>query len=45
MGDSYPGRRLRDELFTVLPEISNGMAKVPTGPDWGTDLKEDVAKR
>ena len=35
----------REELFTVLPEITNGMVKIPTGPGWGADVKEDVAKR
>ena len=35
----------RDELFTVLPEINNGMMKIPTGPGWGTDLREDMAKK
>ena len=35
----------REELFTVLPEVNNGMMKIPTGPGWGTDLREDVAKK
>jgi len=35
----------RDELFTVLPEINNGMMKIPTGPGWGTDLREDMVKK
>jgi L-alanine-DL-glutamate epimerase-like enolase superfamily enzyme len=35
----------RDELFTVLPDVQNGYVKMPTGPGWGTELKEDVARR
>ncbi|MCY4579875.1 MAG: mandelate racemase/muconate lactonizing enzyme family protein [Chloroflexi bacterium] len=35
----------REELFTVLPEVNNGMMKIPTGPGWGTDLREDMAKK
>lgn len=35
----------RDELFTVLPEINNGMMKIPTGPGWGTELNEEAAKK
>ncbi len=35
----------RDELFTVLPEIKSSMAKVPTGPGWGTELNEKAAKK
>ena len=35
----------REELFTVLPEVNNGMMKIPTGPGWGTELREDVAKK
>ena len=35
----------RDELFTALPEINNGMMKIPTAPGWGTDLREDIAKK
>ena len=35
----------REELFTELPEINNGMMKIPTGPGWGTDLREDMAKK
>ena len=29
---------LRDELFTVPPEIKNGQMTIPTLPGWGTDL-------
>ena len=35
----------REELFTALPEVNNGMMKIPTGPGWGTDLREDMAKK
>ena len=35
----------REELFTVLPEVNNGMMKIPTGAGWGTDLREDVARK
>ncbi|GIU93806.1 MAG: enolase [Gaiellaceae bacterium] len=32
----------RDELVTVLPEISDGEIRVPAGPGWGVDVREDV---
>ena len=35
----------REELFTVLPEVNEGMMKIPTGPGWGTELREDMAKK
>jgi L-alanine-DL-glutamate epimerase-like enolase superfamily enzyme len=35
----------RDEIFTVLPEVKNGFAKIPTGPGWGTELNEKAAKK
>lgn len=34
----------KDELVTNRPEIVNGAMTVPTGPGWGTDLNEDVAR-
>jgi L-alanine-DL-glutamate epimerase-like enolase superfamily enzyme len=34
----------REELVTKLPQISNGSMAVPTGPGWGTDLNEEVAR-
>ncbi len=34
----------KDELVTQPPEIINGYMKVPTGPGWGTDLNEKVAR-
>jgi galactonate dehydratase len=30
----------RDELFTNLPKIENGLLSVPTGAGWGTDVNE-----
>jgi L-alanine-DL-glutamate epimerase-like enolase superfamily enzyme len=35
----------RDELFTNLPEIKNGVMKIPTGPGWGTDVIETAARK
>jgi L-alanine-DL-glutamate epimerase-like enolase superfamily enzyme len=35
---------LRDELFTVLPEIKDGQMTIPTRPGWGTDLNEKAAR-
>ncbi len=35
----------RDELFTVLPTVKDSMAKIPTGPGWGTKLIEKAAKK
>jgi L-alanine-DL-glutamate epimerase-like enolase superfamily enzyme len=34
----------KDELTTTLPEISNGYMKTPSGPGWGTELNEEVAR-
>ena len=34
----------RDELVTVLPEISAGELRIPTGPGWGVELNEDVLR-
>ncbi len=34
----------KDELVTQPPEIVNGYMKVPTGPGWGADLNEEVAR-
>jgi L-alanine-DL-glutamate epimerase-like enolase superfamily enzyme len=36
---------LREELVTRLPEIKDGYVKIPTGPGWGTELREDVARK
>ncbi|MDA9030959.1 mandelate racemase/muconate lactonizing enzyme family protein [Candidatus Pseudothioglobus singularis] len=35
----------RDELFTNLPEISDGNLTVPTDPGWGTDVNEKVLSK
>ena len=35
---------LRDELFTVLPEIKDGQMTIPTRPGWGTELNEKTAR-
>jgi L-alanine-DL-glutamate epimerase-like enolase superfamily enzyme len=35
---------LRDELFTVLPEIKDGQMTIPTRPGWGTELNEKAAR-
>ncbi len=34
----------RDDLFTVLPDVVNGKARIPTGPGWGTELDEKTAR-
>jgi L-alanine-DL-glutamate epimerase-like enolase superfamily enzyme len=35
---------IRDELFTVLPEIKDGQMTIPTGPGWGIELNEKAAR-
>jgi len=35
----------REELTTNRPEIVDGYIKVPSGPGWGTDLNEEVARK
>jgi L-alanine-DL-glutamate epimerase-like enolase superfamily enzyme len=35
---------IRDELFTVLPEIKDGQMAIPMGPGWGTELNEKAAR-
>ena len=35
----------KDELVTVQPDIESGYMKTPSGPGWGTDLNEKVAKK
>jgi galactonate dehydratase len=35
---------IRDELFTVLPEIKDGQTTVPTHPGWVTELNEKAAR-
>lgn len=32
----------REEMVTVQPDIQNGRLKMPTGPGWGTELKEEI---
>ncbi len=34
----------KDDLVTKKPEIIDGYMTVPTGPGWGTDLNEEVAR-
>ena len=34
----------KDDLATVKPEIVDGYYTVPTGPGWGADLNEEVAR-
>ena len=34
----------KDELVTVQPDIVAGHMKTPTGPGWGTDINEAVAR-
>ena len=36
---------IRDELFTVLPEIKDGQMTIPTRAGWGTELNEKAAKK
>ncbi len=35
----------REELFTTLPKIKNGILEVPKGPGWGTEINEEVLKQ
>ena len=35
----------RDEMFTELPQVKNSHVKLPVKPGWGTDLREDMAKK
>ena len=35
----------KEELVTVQPDIESGYMKTPSGPGWGTDLNEKVAKK
>ena len=34
----------REELVTAPPEISGGEIRVPPGPGWGVDMREDVLR-
>jgi len=35
----------KEDLVTVQPDIESGYMKTPSGPGWGTDLNEKVAKK
>lgn len=35
----------RDEVVTAVPVVENGMIEIPTGPGWGAELDELVAKK
>jgi L-alanine-DL-glutamate epimerase-like enolase superfamily enzyme len=35
---------MREELVTHRPEIQDGYMRIPTGPGWGTELREEVAR-
>ena len=39
--DDVPWRK---DLVTVQPVIVDGQMKTPTGPGWGTELNEEVAR-
>ena len=32
----------RDELVTAVPDIENGEMRVPSGPGWGVEIREEV---
>ena len=34
----------KDTLTTAVPEIKDGYMTIPTGPGWGADINEEVAK-
>ena len=34
----------KDELTTAVPEIIDGYMTIPTGPGWGADVHEEVAR-
>ena len=34
----------KDELTTNVPEIVDGYMTVPSGPGWGTEINEDIAR-
>jgi L-alanine-DL-glutamate epimerase-like enolase superfamily enzyme len=34
----------REELFTNLPQINDGLMEVPKGPGWGTEVTEKVLR-
>ena len=34
----------KDDLVTNNPEIIDGYMTIPSGPGWGTDINEEVAR-
>ena len=34
----------KDQLTTAVPDIQDGYMTIPTGPGWGADINEDVAR-
>jgi galactonate dehydratase len=34
----------RETITSAVPQIRNGMLKIPTGPGWGADIDEDVLR-
>lgn len=34
----------RDELVTAVPEIADGELRIPAGPGWGLEVREDVLR-
>jgi len=34
----------RDELVTAVPEIADGELRVPAGPGWGVEVREDMLR-
>ena len=36
---------LKEELVSRPPEIQDGYMKIPSGPGWGTELREEVARQ
>lgn len=34
----------RDELVTALPEIESGELRIPSGPGWGVEIREEVLR-
>lgn len=33
-----------DEIVTVRPDVRNGVLHLPTGPGWGTEVREEVVR-
>ena len=34
----------KDDMLTYVPEIEDGMLKVPSTPGWGAELNEEVIR-